>query len=84
MTVNMQKTVKCPRCDTGRYTPYGLDLTDDESEAMRQREFPLPPALSRVADIYICSECGQDEAMRDFAGSPPVPPDEWPIEPEAE
>jgi hypothetical protein len=40
--------------------------------------FPYP-ALSRVAPIYVCSSCGTDEAMRDFARTAPVPPDEWPI-----
>ena len=34
-------------------------------------------ALSRYADVYICSECGMDEAMRDTAGQPPLPFTEW-------
>jgi len=34
-------------------------------------------ALSRYADVYICSECGMDEAMRDMAGQPPLPFSEW-------
>ena len=27
-------------------------------------------ALSRYADVMICDECGTDEALRDWAGSP--------------
>ena len=34
-------------------------------------------ALSRRYDVYICSECGNLEAMRDFHGYPPIPPYEW-------
>lgn len=34
-------------------------------------------ALSRYADVYICSECGMDEAMRDMARQPPLPFSEW-------
>lgn len=33
-------------------------------------------ALSRYADVYICSECGTDEAMRD-AFSTPQPLESW-------
>lgn len=35
-------------------------------------------ALSRVADIYICPDCGMDEALRDF-GRIPLPIEEWAI-----
>lgn len=38
-------------------------------------------ALSRVADVYICSACGTDEAMRDFGGLPPYSPSDWPLDP---
>lgn len=34
-------------------------------------------ALSRYADVYICNECGMDEAMRDMAGQPPLSFTEW-------
>ena len=27
-------------------------------------------ALSRQADVYICDQCGQDEALRDMSGHP--------------
>jgi len=33
-------------------------------------------ALSRYADVYICDECGTDEAIRDAAGNP-MPLDDW-------
>ena len=36
-------------------------------------------ALSRRADVYICSECGMDEALRDTVGEPPLPLNEWGI-----
>lgn len=35
-------------------------------------------ALSRVADIYVCPDCGMDEALRDF-GRIPLPIEEWAI-----
>ncbi len=39
-------------------------------------------ALSRRADVYICSECGREEALLDLAGVPPLPFSEWAIVPE--
>ena len=27
--------------------------------------------------VYICDECGTDEALRDFAGLDPLPLNEW-------
>lgn len=66
----------CPRCYHNRFTPYGEDMHRDEEG---NPDGPPYPALSRVADIYICSECGTDEAMRDHAQEPPIPPNEWPI-----
>src|SRR5262245_60600689 len=65
-------TETCPRCGVDEFTPYG--------EPYRPGD-PPPPAKSRVADIWICSACGTDEAMRDFGGAPPIPPDEWPVTP---
>ncbi len=66
-------TVVCPRCGVNRYTPYGPGAEWDDDAPF--------PALSRIDNTtYICSPCGQDEAMRDFTREPPVPPDEWPIE----
>lgn len=79
--------VLCPRCEVGHFTPPtskssslaevgGAMSPEERSEQLRR--FPYP-ALSRVASVYICSPCGVDEAMRDFAQSGPVPPDEWPV-----
>ena len=68
--LSISQTVVCPRCRVNRYTPYG----NEPSEL-----YPFP-ALSRVDNLHhICTPCGNDEAMRDFGGMPPIPPDEWPI-----
>jgi hypothetical protein len=67
-------TVLCPRCERERYLPYGGERPVAEGFA--------PPALSRVDNAtYICTPCGSDEAMRDYTRQPPVPPDEWPLNP---
>ena len=72
--------VLCPRCQIDHYTPY--------EETWKKGE-PPPPALSRlsrghgaleVAPIWVCSRCGQDEALREFYGQPLQPPDDWPVE----
>lgn len=34
-------------------------------------------ALSRRADVYVCSWCGLEEAMLDAAGKPPLPFADW-------
>lgn len=36
-------------------------------------------ALSRISEHEICSACGTDEAMRDYAGLQPILPIAWPI-----
>lgn len=43
----------------------------------RMNEKPVRNALSRYARIYICSDCGTDEALRDMAGVPPLPFGMW-------
>ena len=71
-------TVLCPRCESNRYTPYSTDV-DTTVEEVAPR-----PALSRMDNkTYICSPCGQDEAMREFFGGFPIPPTEWPIKEQA-
>ena len=62
-----------------------LPLQEDESI----EPFPCPRcghprmlpgvrnALSRRAKVYICSECGMDESLRDMAGLPPLPLNLW-------
>ena len=32
--------------------------------------------MSRYADVYICDECGDDEALSDYCGEP-MPLEEW-------
>lgn len=61
-------TEVCPRCGVYHYTPYGVTYSPGA---------PPPPALSRVVNAYVCAGCGHDEAIRDYARMPPVPPDEW-------
>jgi hypothetical protein len=69
--------VLCPRCQRNHYTPYGEPW---------ERGDPLPPALSRTtrgaddAPIYVCSPCGQDEAMKEFFHGETDPPEDWPVE----
>lgn len=43
---------------------------------MAMNEKPVRNALSRYAKVYICDECGTDEALRDFARCP-LPLSEW-------
>ena len=51
----------CPRC--------GHDRMDSQN--------PVRNALSRYADVYICDECGTEEAMADFGGMKPLPFSQW-------
>lgn len=44
----------------------------------KMREDDAENSLSRYADVYICSGCGTDEAMRGFTGSA-LPFHEWKI-----
>jgi hypothetical protein len=73
-------SVLCERCLHHHYTPYGEEWHMGD---------PYPPALSRLsrggvgsglAPIYVCSTCGQDEAMIEFTGRHLQTPDEWPVE----
>lgn len=66
----MSETLLCPRCEINRFTPYGGGPPSDDA--------PFP-AMSRIADIYICSWCGVQEAFIDLAGTPLPPPSEWPV-----
>lgn len=67
----------CPRCELHEFTPYGQEFKPGD---------PYPPALSRLSreendvPLWICSECGQDEAMLEFLGPGAQPPSEWPVE----
>jgi DNA-directed RNA polymerase subunit RPC12/RpoP len=77
--MNTTEAVLCPRCESRMYRPYGRGGAPQGGGV---GSFAMPPALSRMDNqTYICSECGQDEAMRDFQGLAPIPPSEWPIDP---
>lgn len=68
------ETEKCPRCGIGEYTPY---------HALPPVPMTAPPfpALSRTDnETYICSDCGTDEALRDFTRERLAEPSEWPVE----
>lgn len=43
----------------------------------RMNDKPVRNALSRYAKVYICDQCGLDEAMRDFCGQKPIPLNQW-------
>jgi len=45
---------------------------------MVMNEKPTRNALSRYADVYVCDECGMDEAIRDF-GRKPLPLADWSV-----
>ena len=34
-------------------------------------------ALSRRVNVYICSQCGMEEALLDAVGKPPLPIEKW-------
>jgi hypothetical protein len=62
----------CPRCRRQRFVPYGYQ--GERPEGL------FPPALSRADnETYVCSQCGTDEAMLDFSGTPLPMPDRWPV-----
>lgn len=44
----------------------------------RMDEQPIRNALSRYADVYVCNECGTDEALRDMKGDI-LPLNKWSI-----
>lgn len=65
----MSEAFQCPRCEVRHFTPYGSGTATTEAP---------PPALSRVADVYICNWCGTHEAFQDMAGTP-TPLSNWPV-----
>lgn len=71
MATTKTKTKRCKRCLVNHYTPY--------SETIHRGDPPYP-ALSRVGDgIYICSDCGNDEAMMDYCRERLPERFEWPV-----
>lgn len=69
----MSEVVLCPRCLLNHYTPYGAVPT---AEQMRAAPYP---AMSRVADVYVCNWCGVHEAFMDMEGTPLPEPSKWPV-----
>ncbi len=43
----------------------------------RMDKKPVRNALSRRADVYICNECGREEAILDALGKEPLPLNQW-------
>jgi len=67
------ETELCPRCKAQEYTPY-------HAPAPVPMVAPSFPALSRTDDkTYICSDCGNDEAIKDFCREHLAEPEEWPV-----
>ncbi len=53
----------CPRC--GAMVPNGAMVGK------------YPGALSRISDYEICSDCGTDEALKDYYGLAPLALSDW-------
>ncbi len=67
--------------ELGRMQEQGqtVDLRCPRCGYPRMRDRLVENSLSRRADVHICNVCGMDEALRDMAGSPPLPLNEWSI-----
>lgn len=57
----------CPRCLTNHYTPYGEQATEAA---------PFPALSRRDNTTYICSPCGNEEALADLAAFDAASPSE--------
>jgi hypothetical protein len=64
--VELADYVACKRC----LRPYPERIVTNSRMASFMQ--PLP----------ICPACGDLEAWRDFAGWPPIPPADWPVDPD--
>lgn len=42
-------------------------------------ERPARSRLTTAREVFICTPCGTDEAVREAAGSTPVPFGDWPL-----
>lgn len=58
-------------------TPNGYVFPCPRCGYGRMATNPVKNALSRRANVYICSVCGMEEAMMDMAKKPPLPFAEW-------
>lgn len=82
--VIINKARICPRCGERHFMPYGVELTPAERAAMIQRILPSFPAVSRHDNsTYICTPCGDDEAVRDFGGGAPMDFADWAFPPDS-
>ena len=46
---------------------------------MNMREEQVLNSLSRYADVYICADCGTEEAMADWTGDEVLPFEKWAV-----
>jgi len=77
----------CPRCWKDGFVALAPEEANAEYAAKAKEAYEagfFPPALSRTsrepedAPIYVCSDCGQAEAMEEWGGRL-TPPEGWPI-----
>lgn len=72
--MNELATELCPRCETQEYTPY-------HAPPPVPMTAPSFPALSRTDnETYICSDCGNHEAIMDFCRERLPEVSEWPVQ----
>jgi hypothetical protein len=70
--------VPCPRCRRDVFVPYDTPA-DMRSQAIAHNV--MLPALSHADNATsVCSPCGTDEAMQEFAGQTLAMPSEWPVD----
>ena len=69
----------CPRCDSSHFVDYNAP------PELARRAIACgvyPPALSRFDnETDICSHCGTEEALQDYAHLPLTGPSDWPLVP---
>lgn len=53
------------------------DLTCPRCGVARMHADTVHNALSRRVKVYICDQCGMDEALLDMAGKEPLPLNQW-------
>jgi NAD(P)-dependent dehydrogenase (short-subunit alcohol dehydrogenase family) len=61
---------RCPRCDVRALLGEG----GGEGKALSRT------TRDEGADIFVCSDCGEREAVREAARYPPVPFTDWPLD----
>ncbi|ATL71807.1 hypothetical protein CRH09_15500 [Nocardia terpenica] len=66
----------------GTHPAYARGVVESRCPRCGELMGELPPARSRMKidrDLFVCSACGTDEALRDAAGFPPIEPSAWPV-----